>query len=99
MKSPTELFFDWLGKRPADTRVAITIDSDRLLAKTPVLDKPVIDTEGREWQLATFRGDDLAFRLRFREATKSGRTVIVLTRGAETQQRIDVSTVADLLAP
>ena len=28
---------------------------------------------------ATFRGDDLAFRLRFREATNKGRTVIVLT--------------------
>ena len=57
----------------------------------------MVDPEGWEWHLATFRGDDLAFRLRFREATNKGRTVIVLTRGAETEQRIDVSTVADLL--
>jgi hypothetical protein len=97
MKTPPEFFREWLGRRPMDARVALVIDSDRLLAEAGVLDRPMVDPEGREWHLATFRGDDLAFRLRFREATNKGRTVIVLTRGAETEQRIDVSTVADLL--
>jgi hypothetical protein len=97
MKAPAEFFRDWLGKRPRDARVGVVIDSDRLLAEAGVLDRPVVDADGREWQLAAFRGDDLAFRLCFREATNKGRTVIVLTRGAETEERIDVSTVADLL--
>jgi len=99
MTTPTELFHDWLGKLPADARVAVAIDSDRFLADARMLDKPaVVDPAGREWLLVVFRGDDLAFRLRFRQASADGRVVIVLTRGADSNEPIDVSHVADILA-
>jgi hypothetical protein len=79
--------------------VAVAIDSDRFLADARVLDKPaVVDPAGREWLLVVFRGDDLAFRLRFRQAAADGRVVIVLTRGADSSEPIDVSYVADILA-
>ena len=99
LKSPSEIFGDWLARHDKESRVAVAIDSDRLLADAKVLDKSaIVDPRGREWQLAVFRGDDLAFRLRFRDATAKGRTVIVLSRGPETTERIDVSHVADVLA-
>jgi hypothetical protein len=99
LKSPTEIFHDWLGQHPKETRVSVLIDSDRFLAEAKVLDKPtVIDPAGREWQLAVFRGDDLAFRLRFRDCVAKDRTVIVLSRGPDTTEPIDVSYVADILA-
>ena len=108
MTTPSDLFHDWLGKLPADARVAVAIDSDRFLADAKVLDRPkVVDPAGREWHLVVFRGDDLAFRLRFREASTSAlspqpsafpRVVIVLTRGADSNKPIDVSHVADILA-
>ena len=99
MTSPSELFYEWLGKRPGDARVAVAIDSDRFLADARVLDRPtVVDPAGRAWQLVVFRGDDLAFRLRFRQVSKDGRVVIVLTRGADASEPIDVSYVADILA-
>ena len=109
MTSPPELFYDWLTHRPGDARVAVAIDSDRFLADARVLDKPsVCDTAGREWQLAVYRGDDLAFRIRFRRTVSAGRTVIVLTRGALTpsptdaasavDKPIDISLVSDLVA-
>jgi len=99
LSTPSELFYEWLEKRPGDTRVAVAIDSDRFLADANVLDKPtVVDPAGREWALVVFRGDDLAFRLRFRQASADGRSVIVLTRGAGSNEPIDVSHVADILA-
>ena len=67
LSTPSELFYEWLEKRPGDARVAVAIDSDRFLADARVLDKPaVVDPAGREWALVVFRGDDLTFRLRFR---------------------------------
>jgi hypothetical protein len=68
MTAPSVLFHDWLGELPGDARVAVAIDSDRFLADAKVWDRPkVVDPAGREWRLVVFRGDDLAFRLRFRE--------------------------------
>jgi hypothetical protein len=79
--------------------VAVASDADRLLAETGLLGKPlVVDEAGRSWQLVVFRGDDLAFRLAIRNASKRERTVIVLTRGAATQDGIDVSYLTDILA-
>ena len=99
LKTPTDIFRDWLANHDKEARVAVVIDSDRFLADAKVLDKSAtVDPSGREWQLAVFRGDDLAFRLRFLEATAKGRTVIVLSRGAESTAPIDVSFVADVLA-
>src|SRR5688572_201587 len=99
LKAPLEVFHGWLAKQASETRVSVVIDSDRFLVDARVFDKPaVIDPNGREWQLAVFRGDDLAFRLRFRDSVTKGRTIIVLSRGAETSEPIDVSYVADILA-
>src|SRR5690242_10470533 len=99
LKSPPEIFHDWLGQHPKETRVSLVIDSDRFLAEAKLLDKPtIVDPSGREWQLAVFRGDDLAFRLRFRDCIAKDRTVIVLSRGPDTTEPIDVSYVADILA-
>ncbi len=99
MRNPQDIFRDWLAGHDREARVAVAVDSDRFLADAKVLDKPaLVDPAGREWQLVVFRGDDLAFRLRFRKATAKGRTVIVLSRGAESVEPIDVSYVADVLA-
>jgi hypothetical protein len=98
-KSPTELFSDWLISRSNDTRAAVVIDSDRFLADAGVLSKPVFhDPSGRDWQLAVFRGDDLAFRLSFRKASGKGRTLIVLSLGPDANAKIEVSYVSDILA-
>lgn len=99
LKTPPEIFSEWLAGHDKEARVAIVIDSDRFLADAKTLDKPaLVDPAGREWQLAIFRGDDLAFRLRFRDATSRGRTVIVLSRSADISDPIDVSFVADVIA-
>jgi hypothetical protein len=99
VKTPPEILGDWLAQQTKETRVAIAIDSDRFLIDGNVLAKPTrVDPAGREWQLAVFRGDDLAFRLRFRDASSKGRTLIVLSRGPDTTKPIDVSFVADILA-
>lgn len=42
LSTPSELFHDWLAKRPADSRVAVAIDSDRFLGNVGILDKPTI---------------------------------------------------------
>lgn len=93
--------------------MAVAIDSDRFLTDARLLGKPmVVDAAGREWQLVVFRGDDLSFRLRFRQALAGDshssaispqplafpRVVIVLTRGPDSIEPIDVSHVADILA-
>lgn len=99
LRSPPELLSEWLGQQAQDARVAIAIDSDRFLSEANILGKPVVsDRRGREWELAVFRGDDLAFRLQFRKARTKDRTLIVLSRGADATQRIDVSSVSDILA-
>jgi hypothetical protein len=98
LSTPSELFHDWLAKRPPDARVAVAIDSDRFLADAGILDRPtVVDPAGREWQMALFAGQDLEFRCRFREALSLGRTVIVLSRGPYSTEPIDVSYIADTL--
>ena len=99
LKTPPDVFDEWLAAQNRATRVAVVIDSDRFLADAKVLDKPeLVDRGGRQWRLAVFRGDDVAFRLRFRQASAIGSTVVVLSRGAETTGPIDVSCVADVLA-
>ena len=96
--TPSEILGEWLGRQTSEARVAVTVDSDRFLADGQVLAKPaIVDPAGREWQLAVFRGGDLAFRLRFRDATNKGRTLIVLSRGPESTDPIDVSYLADIL--
>jgi len=102
LKTPPDIFRDWLAARDQEARVAVVIDSDRFLADAKLLEKSAtVDPAGREWQLAVFRGDDrndLEFRWRFREAAAKGRTVIVLTRGPYSVEPMDVSYVADVLA-
>jgi hypothetical protein len=99
LKSPPEILSDWLAQQAKDTRVAIAIDSDRFLADGQILAKPAfVASDGREWGLAVFRGDDLAFRLRFRDARTGDRTLIVLSRGPQSADQIDVSYLADIFA-
>jgi hypothetical protein len=96
---PATVFLEWLGSRPEAARVALAFDPDRLLCDAGSLGASAVkDTAGREWQVAAYRGDDLAFRLRFRKASEQGRRVIVLTRGEGGPLPMDVSTLADLLA-
>jgi hypothetical protein len=79
--------------------MAIAIDADRLVCESGLLGRnTVVDKNGREWQVVVFRGDDLAFRLRFRKAAAHPATVVVLTRGEGTDEKIDVSCITDVLA-
>jgi len=97
--TPADVLTDWLAARPTDARVGIAIDADRLLSDSGILGKDkIIDKNGRQWQLVVFRGDDLAFRLRFRKASALPPILIVLTRGAGTAGSIDVSHITDILA-
>jgi len=99
-QDPVTFFADWLAGRPKDSRVALAVDPDRLISASGLSlgRNAVNDKTGRQWQVAVFRGDDLAFRLRFRKAFAAGPTVIVLTRGEGTDGKIDVSHVADILS-
>src|SRR5947207_2265507 len=82
--SPADLFFDWLKERPAATRVAIAIDSDRLLTDAGLFGKEKLsDKTGREWRLVVFRGDDIAFRKSFRQVRPEKHVLMVLSRGAD----------------
>lgn len=95
--TPHDVFLQWLASRPKDARVVVAVDGNRLLNDAGVLGRPAItDSSGRQWQLAVFRGDDLAFRLRFRKVS-SQPTVVVITRGEGTLGKIEVSTIADIL--
>jgi hypothetical protein len=97
--SPADLFFDWLKTCPAAARVAIAIDSDRLLTDAGLLGKEKLtDKTGREWRLIVFRGDDIAFRKSYRQVRAEKHVLMVLTRGAETQHRINITHISDLLA-
>jgi hypothetical protein len=97
--SPADLFFEWLKERPAAARVAIAIDSDRLLTDAGLWGKErLTDKTGREWRLVVFRGDDIAFRKSYRHVRAEKHVLMVLTRGAETQNRIHVTHISDILA-
>ena len=96
--TPADVLTDWLATRHADARVAIAIDADRLLSDSGILGRDkIVDKNGRQWQLVAFRGDDLAFRLRFRTASSLPPVLIVLTRGMAADGKIDVSYVTDIL--
>jgi hypothetical protein len=99
ISTPADVLTEWLVLRPTDARVAIAIDADRLLSDSGILGRDkIIDKNGREWQLVVFRGDDLAFRLRFRKASALSPILITLTRGVGTDGSIDVSHITDILA-
>src|SRR5215467_7782174 len=97
--TPVDVFTNWLSTRPSEARMAIAIDADRFVCESGLLGRNIIvDKKGREWQVVVFRGDDLAFRLRFRKAAPHPATVVVLTRGEGTDEKIDVSGITDVLA-
>jgi hypothetical protein len=97
--TPVDVFTDWLSTRPREARMAIAIDVDRLICESGLLGRnTIVDKKGREWQVVVFRGDDLAFRLRYRKAAAHPATVVVLTRGEGTEEKIDVSCITDVLA-
>ncbi|MCY2987028.1 MAG: PglZ domain-containing protein, partial [Planctomycetota bacterium] len=96
---PVDIFFEWLSTRSADARMAVVVDVDRLLADAGTLGKAVLaDKTGRTWRLVVFRGDDLAFRLAYRQARDEKHVLVVLARGTAAGSRIDVSYVTDILA-
>jgi len=105
--TPTSVFLQWLGARARDCRMAVAVDSDSLLTDAGVLGKPaIVDDGGRTWRPVVFRGDDLAFRMRFRATAGKGPVVVVLgarpqkpdADGKQTAVRIDASWIADVLA-
>ncbi len=98
-QGPVDIFFEWLGSRPADARVAVAVDVDRLLADAGILGKAtLVDKTGRSWRLVVFRGDDLMFRLAYRQARDDEHVLVVLARSTSVDSRIDVSYVTDILA-
>ena len=99
VQTPMDFFLKWLGDRPLGARVAVALDSDRLIADAGLLGKPtLVDTTGRTWQVVVYCGDDLAFRLRFRKAASADHILVVLARGTHPLAKIDASYIADILA-
>jgi hypothetical protein len=99
VQTPTDFFLRWLSDRPVDARLAVALDSDRLMADAGVLGKPtLVDTTGRTWQMVVYRGDDLACRLRLRKVASADHILIVLARGTQPDAGTDASFIADLLA-
>jgi len=105
--TPTSVFLQWLSTRARDCRVAVAVDSDSLLTDAGVLGKPtIVDEGGRAWQPVVFRGDDLAFRMRFRATAGAGPVVVVLgarpqrpnANGIQAPVQLDASWIADILA-
>ena len=105
--TPTSVFLQWLGARARDCRMAVVVDSDSLLTDAGVLGRlAIVDDGGRTWRPVVFRGDDLAFRMRFRATAGAGPVVVVLgarpqkpdANGNQTPVQIDASWVADILA-
>ncbi len=97
--SPSELFFDWLKDRPAAARVAIAIDSDRLLTDAGIFGKEKLtDKTGREWRLVVFRGDDIGFRKSYRVVRDKKHVLLVLSRGADRLDRINLTFISDIVA-
>jgi hypothetical protein len=90
---------EWLATRPTEARLAVAIDSDRLICDAGLLGRAALtDKNGRRWAPVTYRADDLAFRLKFRKATADSPALVVLTRSEGTEARIDVSHITDILA-
>jgi hypothetical protein len=99
VQTPTDYFLQWLSNRPPNGRIAVVVDTDRLMADAGLLGKPtIVDAMGRTWQIVVYRGDDLAFRLRFRKAISADHILVVLARGTHPSSRIDASYIADILA-
>jgi hypothetical protein len=99
VQTPTDFFLQWLGQRPLDARVAIAVDSDRLIADAGLLGKPtLLDTTGRGWQVVVYCGDDLAFRLRFRKVASADHILVILARGTHPSGKMNGSYIADILA-
>jgi hypothetical protein len=97
--TPADIFLNWLSDRPDQARVAVAVDGDRLLADAGILGKDTeTDSQGRVWQMVVFRGDDLALRLAYRKARIEKRVLIVLVRSTDTQSKIDVSYLTDILS-
>src|SRR5689334_13611472 len=96
---PAVVFQGWLGGHPEAARVALAFDPDRHPCDAGLLAwSRVTDAAGREWQVVAHRGDELAFRLRFRTSPEHPPRVVVITRGEGSTGPIDVSTLADVLA-
>ncbi len=99
VQTPTDFFLQWLGDRPVDARLAVVLDSDRLLADAGILGRQtLVDATGRTWQPVVYRGDDLACRLRFRKVASTDHILLILARGMQPDAKTDASFIADLLA-
>jgi len=97
--TPVNVFLHWLESHPRDCRMAVAVDGDSLLSDAGVLGKlSITDSSGRSWYPVVFRGDDLAFRMRFRSACSQGAAVVVLAGSRTGSGRINVSWIADILA-
>jgi len=105
--TPTSVFLHWLAARARDCRMAVVVDSDSLLSDAGILGKlTIVDEGGRSWQPVVFRGDDLAFRMRFRAAAGAGPVVALLSarpqrhdvQGTQAHVQLDVSWISDILA-
>ena len=98
-KTPVSVLLNWLGNQPRDCRMTVALDADSLLSDAGILGKlSFVDTSGRSWYPVAFRGDDLAFRMRFRSARSQGSVVIVLSGSRTAYGHIDVSWISDILA-
>src|SRR5262245_39056099 len=96
---PIDVFMEWLGAQPQGARAAVVYDVDRLLARAGILGRSAMtDPAGRQWQMAIFRGDDLAFRLRFRKANAHPPVLLVVTRSEGAEGPADISYLADLFS-
>jgi hypothetical protein len=90
---------EWLATRPKEARLVVAIDSDRLICDSGLLGRAVLtDRNGRPWTPVAYRGDDLAFRLKFRKAPTESSRLVVLTRPEGTKAPIDISQITDVLA-
>ncbi len=97
--TPSEIFDRWLEQQPDSARVVLAFDSDRLLADSRAFDpENVIDPQGRKWNLAVYRGDQVQFRRAFRAARLSGRVVIGLLGPSQPDAIVDVSFIGDILS-
>ncbi len=97
--TPSVIFDRWLEQQPDSARVVLVCDTDRLLADAKVLDpSAVTDPQGRKWNLAVFRGDQVQFRRSFKTAQAGGRTIIGLIGPSQPDGQVDVSYLSDILS-
>jgi hypothetical protein len=98
-QSAADQFFDWLKDRPAATRLAVAIDSDRLLTDAGLVGKEKLtDKTGRDWRLVVFRGDDIGFRKSYRQERREKHLLLILSRGPEPRPRTDITYISDIVA-